>query len=209
MKEIKKFYFQLFVFLFLGYLSCFSHAEPEGWFRSGANDYSQKYSSISEITASNIRDLERAWIYKSGAIVPHDTVQTNPVFTGQNLITTTLDGRVIALSPIDGKLLWQRSLPPYVGRRGLTYSDERIFVPTGAGVYSLDAATGEILGIYGKEVSYLPPVVDGDLLLTADVVSGVSAYSVRTNKKNGTSRHGRMEILLVCGQGFPMTKKQS
>ena len=161
-----------------------SLASSNTWYRSGANDASTKFSDINQITHANINDLSRSWVYKSGYIpFSKDTVQTNPIFTGQSLITTSLDGRVISLNPENGKMIWHRYLPTPVGRRGITYQLSKIYVPTGSGIHALDVTTGKILQVYGSELSFLPPVVTKDMLISADLVSGISAYHLNNGKK--------------------------
>jgi len=206
MKISKIFLFSIFL-LFACLFSKNSFANSELWFRSGSDNSSSKYSSLDQINISNVKNLINVWTYRSGFPGIYDTVQTNPIFTGENLITTALDGRLIALNPESGKLVWQKYLPGSVGRRGITYSAGKLFVPTGAGVYLLDSKTGNYLGIFGSEASLLPPIVTKKLLLTANFVSGISAYSLDTNEKIwnfGTEKDG---VVARLWSGFSYDEK--
>jgi quinoprotein glucose dehydrogenase len=185
----------------------------EEWYRSNTNDQSTKYSAHKQINEKNVHALTSAWTYRSGALIRlldegPDTVQVNPIFTGRHLISATLDGRVIALNPATGKSEWERLLPNPVARRGLTFSDETIFVPTGRGVYALRASTGDIdtrfgdKGIFGAGVSFLPPIVTRDMVITANFISSVVAYDINTGKVVWNTSLVKDDVVARLWSGF-------
>jgi len=159
------------------------------WTRSGANNNSDKYSSLSQIRKKNVTNLKIAWINKSGwALNPQDSVQSNPIFAENTLITTNLDGKLIGISPENGSEKWRLSLPVPVGRRGLTYHDGRIYVPTSDGVYVVNTQTGKIdptlgnKGKFGDSMSVLPPVVISNKIFVANFAGVVEAWDKNTGK---------------------------
>ncbi len=161
----------------------------ENWRRSGGSNLSDKYSSLSQITKANVSKLKVAWIHKSGwALNGQDTVQTNPIFVENVLVTTNLDGKLIGINPENGHEKWRLSLPGPVGRRGITSYGGRIFVPTSAGIHVVDAKTGQLdvsvgnKGRFGDGVSYLPPVVTARQIISADFAGGVEAWDRETGK---------------------------
>ena len=163
--------------------------EAIGWHRSGADNQSTKFSDLSQINATNIGGLAPAWEFHSGYVprVP-ETVQTNPVFTGKQIITTSLDGSVIALDPGSGALLWKFTVPQPAAKRGLTYYKGNVYVPSGRGVYVLDAVSGKLTadrgkaGVYGDAISFLPPVVTDSQIVSASFPGVISAWGARDGK---------------------------
>lgn len=160
------------------------------WYRSGGSDLSQKYSNLTQINSENIKDLIKAWDFSLGDkdIDLFNSVQVNPIFTGKYIITSSRKSELIALNPVSGKLIWKHSFRFPVARRGLTYHDNKIFVPTGDGIYVLDAETGHInrgygvAGKYGSDVSLLPPVVTGNRVYSANQIGSISGYDLKSGK---------------------------
>ena len=60
------------------------------WERSGANNTSNQFSSLSQINEANIKNLEMAWTFKTGHIDRILTVETNPIIANDLLITSNL-----------------------------------------------------------------------------------------------------------------------
>lgn len=153
------------------------------WGRSGANNTSNQYSSLSQINEANIKDLEMAWTFKTGHIDRILTVETNPIIANDLLITSNLDGFVIAINAINGKEVWRKKLPAPVARRGLTFFEKSLYVPTSNGVYILNASNGIInqkigsRGKVGDNPTLLPPVVTGEKIFVANFNSSVQAWS--------------------------------
>ena len=153
------------------------------WSRSGANNTSNQYSSLSQINEANIKDLEIAWTFKTGHIDRILTVETNPIIANDLLITSNLDGFVIAINAINGKEVWRKKLPAPVARRGLTFFEKSLYVPTSNGVYILNASNGMVNqkigsgGRVGESPTLLPPVVTGEKIFVANFNSSVQAWS--------------------------------
>lgn len=148
------------------------------WERSGGNNRSHQYSSLSQINEKNIKNLEVAWVYKSGYIDRAQTVQTNPIIANNLLITSNLDGFVIAINSINGKEVWRKKLPSPVARRGLTFHDNSVFVPTSNGIYILNVENGNVNKKIGDSLTYLPPIVTNNKIFVANLNSTVQAYSI-------------------------------
>ena len=89
-----------------------------------------------------------------------------PVVIGENVITVSSQGVVVALSMADGHMVWQQ--PAGVAERPLsppTTDGERIYVGARDGVYALAVADGRILWHFKTERSVEgQPVVDGRFL---------------------------------------------
>jgi quinoprotein glucose dehydrogenase len=154
-----------------------SFADELLWERSGGNNRSHQYSPLSQINEENIKNLEVAWVYKSGFIDRAQTVQTNPIIANNFLITSSLDGFVIAINSINGKEAWRKKLPSPVARRGLTFYDNSVYVPTSSGIYILNVADGIEKKKVGDSLSYLPPIVTNDKIFVANLNSTVQAWN--------------------------------
>ncbi len=141
-----------------------------------------------QINKENVKHLSLAWVHKSGQERRDTSIQTNPVF-GDGLLYITSPCCVIGLNGSNGSEIWRRELPTPVGRRGITYSSGYLFVPSGKGVYILEAKTGEIKtsfgrsGVFGKDISYLPPVISGSKLIVANFLGSIEAWDINNGKK--------------------------
>jgi len=192
----------LSVFGILVWICLFSihgYAQNLDWNRSGGTNASLKFSGLTQITPANIKNLELAWTYHSNNF---SVVQINPVFINNTIITTARDGSVICLNAVNGKERWRTSLGIDVGRRGLLVYKEKLFVPSSNGTYVLKLEDGSIdksfgkNGVFGKELSFLPPVVDGANLIVANLtsiesfnlVSGALNWSMKLEKDNQVAR---------------------
>ncbi len=153
------------------------------WERSGANNLSNQFSSLNQINESNIKNLEIAWTYRTGHVDRILTVETNPIIANDLLITANLDGFVIAINATNGKEVWRKKLPAPVARRGLTFFENSLYVPTSNGVYILNASNGIInpkIGANGKvgdNPILLPPVVTAEKIFLANFNSSIQAWS--------------------------------
>jgi outer membrane protein assembly factor BamB len=154
------------------------------WVRSNGSLDSSKYSQLNQINTNNINKLEKTWTFKSGFVVDGaDTVQVNPIFTGKFLITTNINGKVLAINPLTGSIVWDKKLPPQVGRRGLAYKAGKIYVPTAKGLHELNEVDGSINRVFGDSISYLPPVIHGDYIFTANLIDGIEKFSLKNGEK--------------------------
>lgn len=190
------------IFVTIIYLSIFSiyvifnfailAADHDDWFHSNGNYKAEKYSTLDSIHQANLDQLKPVWTYNSGNITQtRNTVQTTPVFTGRSLVTTSLDGNLIAIDPILGKEKWRLKLPKPVGRRGIIFKQLKnptLFVTTGKGVYAINENTGKVdssIGLKGKfdtVLSLQPPIVTDDSVIIATHWFGVKSFDLQTGK---------------------------
>jgi quinoprotein glucose dehydrogenase len=170
------------------------------WTRSHGNDFSDKFSSLQQITPHNVDQLQPAWVFRSGAPLGDarkigPVVQTNPVYAGGRLFVTDTEGFVYALDAGTGRQLWRLALPTPVARRGLIwephadFEQSRLFVPAGDGVYAVSAARGEILegfgeqGRVGDQLSLIAPAIVGTHLIIGSGRPAIEAYALDTGKR--------------------------
>ncbi len=140
-----------------------------------------RYSPLDQINASNFKDLEVAWRFKTDNLGtrPEYKLEGTPLMVKGILYTTGGTRRaVVALRAETGELLWTHSefegqravnAPRQLSGRGVSYwtdgrNDERLlYVTPGYRLVELDAKTGNRISGFGK---------DGIIDLKAGVVHG-------------------------------------
>jgi len=127
-----------------------------------------KYSPLDQINASNFKDLEVAWRFKTDNLGtrPEYKLEGTPLMVKGILYATGGTRRaVVALRAETGELLWTHSefegaravaAPRQLSGRGLSYwtdgRDERIlYVTPGYRLVALDARTGNRISGFGKD----------------------------------------------------------
>src|SRR5262245_12552226 len=139
------------------------------WTHYTADARGTKYSPLDQINASNCRQLEVVWRFKTDNLGPRPEykLEGTPLAINGVLYTTGGTRRsVVALDGKTGELLWAHSLregrragisPRQLSARGLSYwsdgrGDDRIlYVTTGYRLVSLDARSGSLVKTFGKD----------------------------------------------------------
>jgi quinoprotein glucose dehydrogenase len=152
------------------------------WTHYTADARGSKYSPLDQITASNFKDLEVAWRFKTDNLGtrPEYKLEGTPLAINGIVYTTAGTRRsVIALDGASGELLWTHRYPEgkrgaYAPRqlsgRGLSYwtdgkgDDRVIYVTPGYRMIALNAKTGAPVPSFGKDgvVDLKVGVVYGD-----------------------------------------------
>jgi quinoprotein glucose dehydrogenase len=140
-----------------------------GEWRQYADDlHSTKYSPLDQISASNVKQLQVAWRWKSNNFGPRieANMETTPLMIGGILyFTAGLRRDVIAADAVTGETLWMYRLEegeraglfPRPYNRGVSYwtdgrGDGRILaVTTGYNLVALDAKTGLPVPGFGRK----------------------------------------------------------
>jgi quinoprotein glucose dehydrogenase len=80
---------------------------PAEWTAWGRDAGGTRYSPLTDLHAGNVADLEVAWIYRTGDLLPErGRFQSTPLMVGGRLYVTSPLGRVSAVDPTDGRELW-------------------------------------------------------------------------------------------------------
>jgi quinoprotein glucose dehydrogenase len=134
----------LFVVLYSNRLA---HSSKEEWQEYLGGPDRNHYSTLTQITPDNVKDLEVAWEYHTG-----DTgqVQCNPIIVDGRLYGVTAAVNIFALDAATGKELWKivdtTGVKWYGTLRGVSYwkdgDDERILYTKEEWLYAVDALTG-------------------------------------------------------------------
>ena len=191
MKFIIKF---LISFLIIAFQINNSYAN--NWFTSSGNYHSSKNSILDQINQYNVNNLKEAWIFENG-FKPlkeknnYTNNQATPIFTGKNLVVSSLDNSLIALNPETGEQNWRIKLDGYLlARRGFTYHEGNIFVPSSNGIYIVNEVSGKLNtelgknGLIGSELRNLtlvPPMINNNKIYTI-FLKFITAHDIPTGK---------------------------
>ncbi|MBT8306631.1 MAG: PQQ-binding-like beta-propeller repeat protein [Maribacter sp.] len=112
------------------------------------------YSTLSQITKTNAKELKVAWTYEAP---DWGQMQMNPIVIDSMLFGVTAALRAFALNAATGEELWRfgDSLQVWHSTsRGVSYwqngNDKRILFTRGPDLYALDAMTGELISSFGN-----------------------------------------------------------
>lgn len=170
------------------------------WTSYGGNQATQRFSSATQITPANVKDLKLAWTAHVGN-VPEDTrwgVQNTPIKVGDKLYVCGYLNKVVALNAATGVAEWTfdpglspenvpytpscRSLAYYADPAEVTAADasqtpaacaRRIILGTlDARVIELDASTGKRCADFGN---------NGEVSITADMGEVYKGYVAITS----------------------------
>ena len=113
-----------------------------------------QYSTLEQITPSNVSQLEQVWEYHTG---DSGQMQCNPIIVDGVLYGMTASTQPFAVDAATGKEIWKRTSEEavrYNTSRGLTYwekgDDKRILFTNGPWLYALDAKTGKTIPDFGE-----------------------------------------------------------
>tara|TARA_B110000259_G_scaffold171675_1_gene203381 strand:+ start:3843 stop:6131 length:2289 start_codon:yes stop_codon:yes gene_type:complete len=204
-------YFYLILLLFANR----SFAEENNsllWKTSAGNSYSHRFFSGEQINKDNIKNLTKLWTFNSGSTAALQTVQSPPVFIGNQLLVVTLKGDLISLSPINGETLWKKKLATPIGKRGFTYHEsedselEGIYVASGTNIVQLNK-NGEIKKKFLTGLSLVQPFLDEKNLYVATLRNGVKAFDLKTKKEIWSTSLKKNKVNARVWSGFSFDKE--
>lgn len=151
--------FLLAVLICLCFTCCESSTEEEKsayttWSSYLGDSGRSHYSTLSEITPENIKDLKLAWSYKATA---YGQMQMSPIVVDTLLYGVTAAMRIVAIHATTGKEIWQFGDSVKVWHstsRGVSFwekgNDKRILCTRGPNLFALDALTGKPIPSFGN-----------------------------------------------------------
>ncbi|WP_209401257.1 PQQ-binding-like beta-propeller repeat protein [Pseudozobellia sp. WGM2] len=111
------------------------------------------FSTLSQITPENIKNLKLAWEYEAD---DWGQMQMNPIIADSLVYGVTAALRIVAIHAGTGKEIWQFGDSVKVWHstsRGISYwekaNDKRILCTRGSELYALDALTGKPISSFG------------------------------------------------------------
>ncbi|MGN6387304.1 MAG: outer membrane protein assembly factor BamB family protein [Verrucomicrobiota bacterium] len=157
---------RIFFIAFLAAISMTSRAKGAGadWPVYLGDKASSHYSKLKQINKRNVRQLEKAWEYRSGdgRKDNRSQIQCNPIIVDGVLYATSPQLKLLALDAGSGKEIWR--FDPFAGggesssvgvNRGVVYwskgEEKRILFTAGSYLYAIDAKSGKIIPSFGRE----------------------------------------------------------
>jgi quinoprotein glucose dehydrogenase len=169
--------YRIIAFLLLAITNAVMAAPTDGgWPAYGGDAGGARYSQLAQITASNVSQLQVAWIFRTGELGAgvkdwkRSAFEVTPILYEGTLYLTTSSTDIVAVNAADGTLRWRHNSE---SRKDLHYSDgvsrgvslwvdatadaastchARIFAPTLDGrLLALDAATGAPCTDFGEQ----------------------------------------------------------
>ena len=171
------------IFLVLLLFTCFT-LEAKEWIHSSGSYKAHRYFEGDQITPSNIDELERVWKFSSRKADEIQTVQSSPIYTGTQIISSS-PRSIFAIDPISGALNWEIELEYTINPRGITFAanpSRRIFIPTQKGVLELDETDGSIIGYFKSGQTSLPPIIHKNNIIVATLHDGVKAFDLSSRE---------------------------
>ncbi|HQR52245.1 MAG TPA: methanol/ethanol family PQQ-dependent dehydrogenase [Burkholderiales bacterium] len=127
-------------------------ANPDNWAMQAGNFYNQRYSALSQINKSNVKNLQAAWSFSTGVLRGHEG---GPLVIGDTLyVHSAFPNKVFAIDLETLKIKWKYepkqdpSVIPVMCcdtvNRGVAYGDGKIFLQQAdTNLVALDAKTGK------------------------------------------------------------------
>lgn len=117
--------------------------DPNDWVILRHDYHANDYSTLNQINASNVKDLQLQWVWS----MPDGTNQAAPLVHNGTLFITNPTNVVQALDAKTGELIWENRLGQNAtgsSQRGFALYNDKVYVTTGdAHIYALDAKTGK------------------------------------------------------------------
>ena len=164
------------------------------WPRSHGDAYSSRYSALTQINRSNVRQLEVAWIYRSED--NPGNIQCNPIIVDGILYAFTSGNYVVAVDATNGKEIWRFNPNGVPTMRGINYwrhpdgGGDRILFTAGLKLFALLAETGELDPHFGNggtapisDTNRVPVSVFEDTLVIAGYSKHIYGYDLHTGEQ--------------------------
>ena len=176
-------------------------AEPHNWMMYSGTYASQRYSTLSQINPSNVKNLEQKWIFQAESL---EKFETTPLVVDGIMYISQAPSDALALDAKTGRVFWiYRYYPSTDARpccgsvnRGLAILGDTLFLATlDAHLVALDAKTGRPIwntrvanASAGYAMTVAPLVVKDKVIV--GVAGGefgirgfIAAYDVRTGRE--------------------------
>ena len=125
------------------------------WSDFGGNIDSLQYSSLKQITKSNVSNLKQAWFYKAQG--PRGTFPFSPLIADRVMYVIGEGPAIVALDATTGKQIWSHPLDGAPTNRGINYwesedrSDGRIIFAVDSYLQEINARTGMTINTFGND----------------------------------------------------------
>ena len=154
--------------------------EPQNWLTYNGTYSSQRHSGLTQITATNVGDLESKWVIQNQVF---GAWQSNPIVVDGIMYITQRPNDVMAVDPVTGRVFWMYRHTPAenatvccgANNRGVAVLGDKVFMGTlDARLIALDAINGRpIWDIEVADVDLAYSVTMAPLVVKDKVIVGV------------------------------------
>ena len=188
--------------------------EPQNWLTYSGTYSSHRYSALSEITTTNVKDLELKWVYQTKSL---NKSEMTPLVVDGVMYMVQMPNTVIALDAETGREYWKyehiydsrANLCCGLVNRGVAILDDTIYLGTvDAKLLALDAKTGTLLwdttvdDLTGGYALTHAPLIIKDMVIVGTaggeygIRGHINAYDAKTGER-------RWRFHIVPGPGEP------
>src|SRR6185295_3417654 len=178
--------------------------EPNNWLTYSGSYSSQRYSTLNQITPSNVKNLQSRWIFQVKSL---EKFEATPLVVDGRMYLTQAPNDVLALDATSGRVFWQYSHEPSpkarlccgIVNRGLAILGDTLFMGTIDGrLLAIDAYTGKAVWSVdvngadpatGYSITLAPLVVKDKVLIGAaggeyGIRGFIAAFDAKTGKES-------------------------
>jgi alcohol dehydrogenase (cytochrome c) len=198
--------------------------EPHNWLTYSGTYFSQRFSTLTQITTGNVRQLQLQWVYQAQSAEPSDSkFEATPLVVDGVMYTVRPPNDVVALDAATGQVRWTKVYQPAAaarvccGRvnRGLAVLDDMLFMGTIDGrLLAISAADGRTVWNVpigrpeaGYSITHAPLVVHDTVIVgPAGGEFGIRGFVAAFDAKTGKER---WRFYTVPGPGEPGSESWS
>ncbi|HTW64607.1 MAG TPA: PQQ-binding-like beta-propeller repeat protein [Bryobacteraceae bacterium] len=161
------------------------HPSPNDWLMIRGNYHATDYSTLNQITAQNVKDLQLQWVWAMN----EGTNQAAPIVHDGVMYINNPGNIVQALDARTGNLIWENRIGPTAtgsSQRGLAIYDDKIYVTTSdAHIYALNARTGKNVwdAVIGDRKQSNYSTSSGPIIIKGKVVQGLGGCAKYQEEK--------------------------
>src|SRR3989442_2372489 len=168
-----------------------SGQEPQNWLTYSGNYNGQRYSTLSQITPDNVKNLELQWIFQARSL---EKFEATPIVVDGIMYTVEAPNNIVALDAGTGRVSWtfnytpEAAARPCCGRvnRGVAILGDTLFMATiDARLIAVDAKNGKELwnvAVAKPESGYAMTLAP--LVMKDKVIVGTAGREVRIPSLN-------------------------
>jgi alcohol dehydrogenase (cytochrome c) len=188
--------------------------EPQNWLTYSGSTLGQRYTTLTQITPQNIKNLELQWMFQARSL---EKFEATPLVVDGILYTVQAPNNVVALDAVTGRVFWTypyvpaREARPCCGQvnRGLAILGDTLFMGTiDAHLIALDAKSGKPIwnvevakAAAGYALTHAPLVIKDKVIVgTAGGEYGIRGFIVAYDAKTGKED---WRFYTIPGRGEP------
>ena len=86
-------------------------SEPQNWLTYSGNYNGQRHSTLDQITAANVKNLELQWVFQVRSLSANDKFEASPIVVDGVMYTVSPPNDVVALDAVSGRVFWRYNHP--------------------------------------------------------------------------------------------------